>query len=105
MPRKLIEEYAKWELEVNLNKTEYTCIGRHQQDLLPDNSQHMKRCTGHKYLGLKITQNETLHKTILARNINVQSCKANAMLNSILGIKVLGKRIRRRYTILFARVY
>jgi hypothetical protein len=27
MTRKLIEEYRKWGLEVNIKKTEYMCIG------------------------------------------------------------------------------
>ena len=45
MTRKVIEDYAKWGLEVKLNKTEYTCIGRHKQDLVLDNGQPVKRCT------------------------------------------------------------
>jgi len=34
LTRKLVEEYTKWSLEVNVNKTEYVCIGGLQQDLI-----------------------------------------------------------------------
>lgn len=34
MTRKLFQEYKEWDLEVNLKKTEYVCIGGQQQDLI-----------------------------------------------------------------------
>ena len=41
MTRKLIEEYEKWDLEVNIQKTEYMCIGGQQQDLLLSGGQNL----------------------------------------------------------------
>ena len=56
-------------LEMNLNRTEYTCIEVRQQDLVLDKGQQIKRCTDYKYLGLNITQNRTLDEAIPKRDM------------------------------------
>lgn len=61
MTRKLIEEYDKYGLEVNIDNTEYMCIGGQQQDLrLTTGQTIIKHCRGYKYLGMKISQDGTL---------------------------------------------
>lgn len=57
MLRKLDEEYKKWGLNINLNKTEYMRI-RESQDVDPELEINKKisRCTEYKYLGFVITE-------------------------------------------------
>lgn len=51
--RKLIEEFTKWELEDNINKTEYICIEGFQQDLvLEDTQQLIQYFNKYKNLGM-----------------------------------------------------
>lgn len=69
MTRKLIEEYNKWGLEVNVDKTEYMCIGGKQKDLVLNNGQQIKHYQEYKYLRMKITHNGTLDGTIRDREI------------------------------------
>lgn len=68
MTRKRIEEYTRWGLEVNIDKTEYMCIGEEQKDLALLNGQRIKVCKEYKYLGLKITNNELLDEVIRKKN-------------------------------------
>lgn len=49
-----IEEYDRWGQEVNIQKTEYMCIGGEQQDLPISDKQNIKHCSSYKYLGVKI---------------------------------------------------
>jgi len=94
MTRKLIEEYNKWGLEVNVDKTEYMYIGGEQKDLVLNNGQQIKHCQEYKYLGMKITQNGTLDGTI--RDRNLQGRKAIALLNGILWDKNINKNNKKR---------
>ena len=55
MYRKLEEEYEKWGLEINLDKTQYLTIGTHGHDLQTDKG-IIKHTTDYKYLGTTITQ-------------------------------------------------
>lgn len=82
MTRKLIEEYKKWGLEINIKKTEYMCIGGTQQDLTLGNGEIIKHCDAYKYLGMTITQEGNVDRAIEERNN--QGRKAITLLNSIL---------------------
>ncbi|XP_072375789.1 uncharacterized protein [Diabrotica undecimpunctata] len=57
MARKLMEEYKKWGLEVNLQKTQYLCIGgEHTVDDLDLEDGKIKKCDQCIYLGVKLTR-------------------------------------------------
>jgi hypothetical protein len=45
LKRKLVEEYKKWRLEINLNKTHYMCVGQQQSDLLLEGGELIKQWT------------------------------------------------------------
>lgn len=95
MTRKLIEEYTKWGLRVNIAKTEYMCIGGTQQDLVLEEIQEIiKSCKEYKYLGLHITQDGTLDEAIRRRNI--QGRKSIGLLNSILWDRSISKTNKHR---------
>jgi hypothetical protein len=66
MTRKIIEEYRIWGLEVNIDKTRYMCIGG-TQDLKLNTGQIIRRCEEYKYLGIIITRDGTIDKTIKER--------------------------------------
>ena len=57
MGKKLLEEYKKWGLEVNLNKTQYLCIGggKHSEDLDLEVGK-IKKYDQCIYLGMKLTE-------------------------------------------------
>jgi len=82
MTRKLMEEYNKWGLEVNIDKTEYMCIGGQQQDLRLATGHTIKHCSEYKYLGVKISKAGTLDEAIAERN--VQARRAISILNNTL---------------------
>jgi hypothetical protein len=54
LTRQLIEEYKKWGLEINLEKTHYMCIEQQQSCLFLEGGELIKQCTEYKYLGMKI---------------------------------------------------
>lgn len=89
MTRKLIEEYTKWGLEVNVTKTECMCIGGTPQNIALEDGGEIKHCEEYKYLGLKITRNGTLDTAIKDRN--TQGRKAIAMMNGILWDQTISK--------------
>ena len=68
MTRKLIEDYQKWGLDININKIESTCVGGEQQNLTLKNGQEIKCCTKYKYLGVEVTNRGTLDTAIKERN-------------------------------------
>ncbi|XP_060524437.1 uncharacterized protein LOC132700877 [Cylas formicarius] len=90
MMRKLIEEYKKWGLEVNLPKTKYMCIGGAQCDLLLEDAQAIKSCETYKYLGMYISSSGTLDYAIKERNN--QGRKAITMLNTFLWDQKITRR-------------
>lgn len=53
MARKLVEEYRKGGLEVNLKKTEKICIGGEQQHINVEDGRKIHCCEKYKYLGIK----------------------------------------------------
>ncbi|XP_030764743.1 uncharacterized protein LOC115888980 [Sitophilus oryzae] len=90
MTRKIIEEYNKWGLEVNLKKTEYMCIGGEQQNIiLEQQQQEIKHCQKYKYLSMHITNDGSLDEEITCRNN--QGRQAIRQLNSILWDKAVSK--------------
>ena len=56
MARKLKEEYEKWGLAINLEKTKYVCMGEGKETLKFDGGEEIKPCTECTYLGTKIDQ-------------------------------------------------
>lgn len=79
MSRKLLEEYSRWGLKVNLSKAQYLCIG--QEGRLDDLwTQKMKKkyeeCTG-IYLGIKNTKTG---RTDEALKINDRKLKSEYMI-------------------------
>ena len=56
MARKLKEEYEKWGLTINLEKTKYICIGEEKETLKFDGGEEIQPCTECTYLGTKIDQ-------------------------------------------------
>ena len=82
MTHKLIEEYQKWELDINIYKTEYMCVGREQRKLTLENGQEIKCYIKHKFLGVEITNEGTLDTAIKERNLPGK--KAITTLNGML---------------------
>ena len=56
MARKLKEEYEKWGLAVNLEKTKYVCMGEGKEILKFDGREEIKPYIECTYLGTKIDQ-------------------------------------------------
>ena len=68
MTRKLIQEYQKWGLKVNMNKTKYMAIGDLHQDLiLEEDMGKISYTEEYKYLGVKITASRKQDKEIKSR--------------------------------------
>lgn len=93
--RKLIEEYKKWGLQVNKNKTKYMVIGDINQDLtLEEGMGTIKHTEAYKYLGVTITQEGKQDKEINAR-INAGKYTIGA-LNGILWDQQIRKETKRK---------
>ena len=59
MLRKLLEEYEKWDLKVNLDKTFYMGFGIETEDLiLEDQKGFIKVCEEFDYLGVRIDKED-----------------------------------------------
>jgi len=56
MARKLKEEYEKWGLTINLEKTKYVCMGEGKETLKFDGGEEIKPCIECTYLGTRIDQ-------------------------------------------------
>ena len=69
MTRKLIEDYQKWGLDININKIEYMCVGGEQRHLILESRQEIKCCAKYKYLGVEITNEGMLDTAIKERNL------------------------------------
>ena len=50
MSRKLIDEYEKWGLHVNIRKTGNMVVGGDQNELIMEGEQRIKGCTEYKYI-------------------------------------------------------
>lgn len=82
MMRKLSEEYSKWGLTINLNKTEYMCVGGMNQDIRLDDGTLIKGCDNYTYLGTKMEKTGKSEEMISSRINNAR--KITGTLNSIL---------------------
>ena len=69
MTRKLIEEYQKCGPDININKTEYMCVGGEQRNLTLENWQEINCCAKYEYLGMEITNEGTLDIAIKKQNL------------------------------------
>lgn len=69
MVRKLLEEYSKWGLKVNLNKTEYLCVGENGNDIELGN-ETIKACEEYRYLGSIVSKEGTCEKDIKSKTVN-----------------------------------
>jgi hypothetical protein len=56
MARKLKEEYEKWGLNINLEKTKYVCMGEGKEILKLEGGEEIKPCKEFTYVGTKIDQ-------------------------------------------------
>jgi hypothetical protein len=92
MTRKLEEEFTKWGLEINMNKTKYLAIGATAQDTKIGGNT-IEACMEFKYLGVTFTHTESSHRDI--SNKISQAKKAIQLLNSILWSKKVQKKLRR----------
>ena len=90
MARKLKEEYEKWGLTINLEKTKYICMGERKEILKFDGGEEIKPRTECTYLGTKIDQLGD-NKTEIKHRIN-QTRKAINSLNSIWWHKTITKK-------------
>jgi hypothetical protein len=79
--QKLNEEYEKWGLTMNLEKTKYICIGEEKESLKFDSGEEIKPSTESTYLGTKIDHMGD-NITEIKHRIN-QTRKATNALNSI----------------------
>lgn len=91
MTGKLMGQYAKWSLEVNLRKTEYICIGGIQDLVLEDTHKKIKHTSKHKFLGY-ITVDGNTDEAI--RDRVTQRRRAISLLNSVLWDKNISKTKR-----------
>jgi hypothetical protein len=62
MARRLKEEYEKWGLTMNLQKTKYIYIGEEKESLKFDSGQEIKPNTECTYLGTKTRRETTQQK-------------------------------------------
>lgn len=90
MMRKLIAEYAEWGLSVNIEKTQYLCIGTEPSTLDLENGQEISNCQNYVYLGVTFDDTGTDTKEIEKRII--QARKIITCLNSIFWSKEITKR-------------
>lgn len=66
MLRKLVEEYEKWGLELNMEKTQYMTIGTEGRDLNTEKG-NIKRTSQYKYLGVLLTEDGKDDRDILQK--------------------------------------
>ncbi|XP_072375573.1 uncharacterized protein [Diabrotica undecimpunctata] len=102
MARKLMEEYKKWGLEVNLQKTQYLCIGgENTADDLED--EKIKKCDQSIYLGVKLTKTGRTNKAIKDRI--TKGKRVIGALNSVLWQKNIRPETKKRiYNTIFKPV-
>ena len=89
MAQKLKEEYEKWGLTMNLERTKYICIGEEKESFKFDSGEEIKPSTECTHLGTKIDQTGD-NTTEIKYRIN-QTRKAINALNSIWWQKVITK--------------
>lgn len=90
MTRKLIEEYSKWGLEINITKTKYMNIGGIQQNLELEGNLQIEIVDEYKYLGFKIKNDGRFDAEINQRN--TYGRQTISRINSILWDKTITNR-------------
>lgn len=93
MLRKLKEEYNRWGLDINFNKTECMCIGRTLMDITIDGDK-IKSCNNFKYLGSIISNTGTCDEDINSRII--MGKKATKALHSVIWNSNIRQEIKKR---------
>jgi hypothetical protein len=63
MTRKLKEEYGKWGLDMNIQKTKYLCVEMEQTHLIAGNDK-FESCSDYKYLAMIFDKTRTERKKI-----------------------------------------
>lgn len=92
MLTKLVEEYEKWGLKINTQKTEYMVVGAKGNNL--ESKEDVIKCTDrYKYLGTAFTTTGTYEEEIKSRI--GQGRQAIRTLHSVIWDKTLTKRIKR----------
>jgi len=89
MTRKLKETYEKWDLDMNLNKTKFLCIGGTHNNLKLDKDSEIEFWQEYKYLGAIFYTSGTDDKEIRSRVIQARKCIT--CLNGILWSKDIRK--------------
>lgn len=82
MTRRLISEYEKWGLKVNMQKTKYICVGSEFGDLQLEDGRQIPITGEYTYLGTKITRSGRTEPEIEERIIKGK--KIIGALNSVL---------------------
>lgn len=90
--RKVIEEYDKWGLTLNTEKTKYLVIGGQGHDIVTDKG-IIKTCQEYKYLGVMVTKEGIRERDIINRS--GQGRKSIQMLNSVLWSKDITKNTKK----------
>ena len=68
MTRKVKEEYEKWGLAINLEKTKYVCMGEGKEILKSDGGEKIKPSTEYTYISTKTDQLGDNTRIIKTRN-------------------------------------
>jgi len=90
MTRKLKENFEKWGLDINFNKTKYLCTGGTHNNLKLYKDNEIEFCQEYKYLGVIFDTSGTDDKEMRSRVIQVRKC--SACLNGILWSKDIRKK-------------
>lgn len=93
MLRKLTEEFEKWGLKLNYQKTEYMCVGREAQNIRIEDVD-IKTCTTFKYLGSLLSSTGTCERDINARII--MGKKATKALHGLLWNRNISQDTKKR---------
>lgn len=95
MARKLQEEYRRWGLEINIDKTKYLPIGTALSNIELENNDTIASCNEYTYLGVVFDTTGKDDNEIRKRD--VQARKTIGCLNGIFWSQEIGKQ--RKYTI------
>ena len=90
MARKLKEEYEKWGLYINIEKTKYLCIGEERENITFNNGEELKPSIECTYLGIKLDHSG--NNTVEIKNRIAQAKQAINALNSIWWSKNITKK-------------
>lgn len=92
MARKLAEEYAKWGLNINFEKSSYLCVGGDEGNLELEEGKEIKACSKYKYLGFNIVREGTTSEEVGCRI--AQGRKLIGALNPLLWSKQIKRETK-----------